>query len=308
MTILHYVWYEKYRPISFQEMALEHAERFQHYITEQDMPHLLFVGPPGSGKTTTAQILCASISTQVLELNASSEDRGIEVIRTKVVQFAKSQPKPGFLKVVFFDEADQLTLDAQKALRNTIEKYSATCRFILTANYGDKILAPIKSRCTVYTFEALPVERIAEIVYSILDAENVTFDEDEVMQVINRFYPDMRTIINNLQMGSLNGSFNPHGASVAATLSTDHLYSLLQQGKILEMRQAWAGTSDFIWLYRWLFDNVVPAMFLDEARADAALIVAQYMYQDAIVVDREINFSACCIDLIKSCVGVAVRW
>jgi hypothetical protein len=118
----------------------------------------------------------------------------------------------------------------------------------------------------------------------------------------------MRTIINNLQMGSSGGTFNPHAARVAATLSTTHLYSLLQQGKITEMRQAWAGTSDFVWLYRWLFDNVVPTMFLDEARADAAIIVAQYMYQDSVVVDREINFSACCIDLIKSCVGVNVQW
>lgn len=310
MSVQHYVWYEKYRPIDLTQMAFtnEQYDRFSQYIYDQNFPHLLFIGPPGSGKTTTAQILCASFPTQVLELNASSEDRGIEVVRTKVVQFAKSQPKPGYLKVVFFDEADQLTIDAQKALRNTIEKYSATCRFILTANYGDKILPPIRSRCTVFTFEAFPIDAVMEKVVDILTAEEVSYNLEEVQQIVERFYPDMRTIINNLQMGVIDGQFNINNASIAATIDLTTLGDQLSAGNITTMRQMWAGNSDFLWLYRWLFDFQVPTMFLDEEITTAALIVAQYMYQDAIVVDREINFTACCLEIMKACIGVTPQW
>lgn len=310
VSIQHYVWYEKYRPTVLEQMVFtpEQFTRFDQYITDQDFPHLLFIGPPGSGKTTTAQVLCKALPTQVLELNASSEDRGIDVIRNKVTQFAGSQPKPGFLKVVFLDEADQLTQDAQKALRNTIEKYAATCRFVLTANYGDKILPPIRSRCTVFVFEAFPKESVAALAMDIMYAEGVTFEHENVVRLVDRFYPDIRTIINNAQAGSLNGHFNPKYANVAATLELRKVYELLNTGRITEMRQLWAGVSDFIWLYRWLFDEVVPTMFLDDTIADAALTVAQYMYQDAMVVDREINFTACCLDLMKNCVGVQVRW
>lgn len=308
--IEHYVWYEKYRPTTLGAVVLppEQQVRFEQYIEDSNIPHLLFIGPPGSGKTTMAKVLMKHIPTQTLELNASSADRGIDTIRGKVTDFARSQSRPNTLKVIFFDEADKLTPDAQTALRNTIEATALSCRFIFTANFGDKIIDPIKSRCTIFTFEAFPKRLLFKKLNEILTTEGIQFERGDILKLIDRHYPDIRTVINNLQAGSLQGVFKPELANLTGNVNFDVLQQYLQEGKIKNLRELWAGTTDFSWLYRWLFNKVVPTMFLDDDIATAAIIVAEHMYRDAIVLDREINFTACCLELITGPLNVKAIW
>lgn len=307
----HYIWYEKYRPKHLDDMILppEYKTRFRAYLEDKSIPHLLFVGPPGSGKTTMALILTSGLDTQTLALNASSTDRGIDTIKGKVKQFASSQSFQGRLKVVFLDEADGLTRDAQEALRNTIEQYASSCRFILTANYIDKITPPLKSRCTIFTFDTIAQEELKNDLVWILESEQFGYHTGELEKLIDRYYPDVRTIINNLQAGcNTNGRmFLLENIGTVVDINLADLDAALRNGKIADARKLWAGTSDFVWLYRWLFDEWVATQFLDETRTAAALIVAQSLYQDAIVMDREINFTACCLELMQER-HIPVKW
>lgn len=308
-NLKQFIWYERYRPQILGDMILsaEYKLLFGGYVEQGQFPHLLLLGPPGSGKTTMALILIRATNAIALMLNASSQDRGIETIRGKVKQFASSQALDGKLKVVFLDESDGLSRDAMEALRNTIETYSDTCRFILTANYGDRISSPLKSRCKVLAFDTISKVDLLNDLQWMLGEERITFQSEDIVELIERYYPDVRTIINNLQAGSAGGTFNPAVAGMAMNVDLDALADRLKKGKIIQARQLYVGCSDFVWLYRWLFDSWVAIQFLDEHRTTAALIVAQYLYQDSTVLDREINFTACLLDLCREG-GTHIDW
>ncbi len=295
MTLKNYIWYEKYRPHSLKEMVLAQRDVFETYLEEKDIPHLLFHGPPGSGKTTLALILIERLKAQKLILNASSEDRGIATIKGTVKQFAMSKSLGGKIKIIFLDEADALTPDAQKALRNTMETYSNNCRFILTANYLDKIIEPIRSRCTSFAFTKYPKKKLLRLLMGILDKEKVTYDLEDVEVLVTRLYPDIRTIINNLQAGSISGIFTLDQC-LTAKIDPKRIGKFIQQGELRGLRELWAGMTDFLWLYKYLFDVFVPNM--SKEREEGARIVGEYLYRDSTVVDREINVSACCIELM----------
>ena len=295
MPLANYIWYEKYRPHSLREMTLSQGGIFVSYLDAKDIPHLLFHGPPGSGKTTLALILIEGLKAQKLILNASSEDRGIKTIRGMVKRFAMSRSLPGKKKIVFLDEADGLTSDAQPALRNTMETYSGNCRFILTANYLDKIIEPIRSRCTAFAFTKYPKKKLLRLLMGILDKEDVNYDLEDVEVLVKRLYPDIRTIINNLQAGSIGGTFELDQC-LTARIDPKKIGKLIGQGKLRGLRELWMGATEFLWLYKYLFDVFVPSM--SKEREEGARIVGEYIYRDSSVVDREINVSACCIELM----------
>lgn len=297
MSLVDFIWYERHRPSSLGDMVLlrDYREVFDSYLENRDIPHLLFYGPPGSGKTTLAQILIEGLRSQKLVLNASSEDRGIKTIRGKVKQFAMSKAIRGTLKIIFLDEADALTVDAQRALRNTMETYSGGCRFILTANFLDRILEPIRSRCTVFAFTKYPKKRLLRYLIKILGKEKVIYDLEDVMVVVERFYPDIRTIVNNLQAGSVQGTFKLDQC-LTTGVDPEGVGKLIIQGKLRELRGMWVGATDFLWLYKYLFDVFVPSM--SDERPEGARIVAEYLYRDSSVADREINIAACCAELM----------
>ncbi len=298
-----YIWFEKYRPQSLKDVSLnkDHRTAFKGFVADGQIPHLLFEGPAGSGKTTISHILTREVPSTVLTLNASGkEDRSIETMQTKVKQFAASAAKRDKIKIVFMDEADGMLKPAQESLKNLMETYNKNCRFILTCNAVDKIIDPIQSRCIRYTFDRFPKRKLISVCETILDAEGIEdTSREEVTELVDRFYPDMRSIVNNLQAACVSGIFNP---KAIGSLNADPkaIANAITKGHLLTIRQLLAGTTDFMFVYKYLFNEFIPEMKSEEEKAEASLAVAESCRYDQVVPDREIEFTACCLGIMDA--------
>ncbi len=293
-----FIWYERYRPQTLAEMTMTPAnmKAFRRFVALKEMPHLLLSGGPGSGKSTLAQILIKELNAVSLDLNASSKDRGIETIRTKVTQFARSKQGDGRLKIVWLDEADAMTPDALNALKNTMEKYSKHCRFILTANHLEKIIDPIKSRCQCFTFNQFSKKRLMQLIGGILKAESYKAPQAGVVKLVDAYYPDIRTILNELQNCCAGPKFALKNAK-ALSIDTGVFFKYLRAGKIKDIRNILADITDYIPSYKLLFNEFIPTLKTDELKGEAALIIAEYMNNDPMTPIKDINFTACLVEL-----------
>lgn len=212
MDDAHAIWIEKYRPKVLADIIgqQEIIERLRSYVGRREMPHLLFTGSAGTGKTTAAVSLAREFfgedwQMNFRELNASDE-RGIDVVRNQIKQFARTSPFGGStFKILFLDEADALTTDAQSALRRTMETYAQTCRFILSCNYSAKIIDPIQSRCAIYRFLPLGRQAIAEMIHRIGADQGLTIREEVIDAIVYVSQGDMRKAINALQGAAILG-------------------------------------------------------------------------------------------------------
>ena len=306
--IKHSLWVEKYRPTTMDTyIGNEHLKsKVEVYLESGDLPHLLLFGKAGTGKTTLAKLLVNNIDCDYLYINASDEN-SVEVVRDKVKNFASTL---GFqeLKIIILDECDYITPNAQAALRNLMETFSKHCRFILTCNYVERIIDPIQSRCQ--SFQIIPPDRkqIAQHLSNILDNENVKYELDNIVTIVNGGYPDIRRVINSSQRQVVKGELKIDESTI---LQNDYKLQVLEvlktqdkKNSFKNIRQVLADSkiTDFSDLFRLLFDTVE-----DWGRgyiAECILILSQYQQSDAIVVDKEINIMAMFIEIIGKIKGV----
>jgi replication factor C small subunit len=301
-TVKNSLWVEKYRPSSLDTyIGNEHLKsKVEVYLESGDLPHLLFYGRAGTGKTTLAKLLVKNIDCDYLYINASDEN-SVEIVRDKVKNFASTL---GFaeMKIIILDECDYITPNAQAALRNLMETFSRHCRFILTCNFVERIIDPIQSRCQ--SFQIIPPDRkqVAQHLSNILDNENIEYQLDDIVTIVNGGYPDIRRVINATQRQIVNGKLVIDEGMV---IQNDYKLQLLdilktqdKKNSFKNIRQVLADSkiTDFSDLFRLLFDTVD-----DWGRshiAECILTLSQYQQSDAVVVDKEINIMAMFIEII----------
>lgn len=302
------LWTEKYRPSSLEEIVLSKDDRdfFESLSKNKEIPHLLFAGVQGTGKTSLAKIIVKQIlDCQYLYINASDEN-GIDAIRGKVMTFAKTKSLDGKIKVVLLDEADQISSDAQKALRNVIEEFASNTRFILTCNYLYKIISPLQSRCQIINLIP-PVQESVQRIVTVLKQEKISIPEtqkDLLLKHIQQCLPDLRRIINDIQKFSINGtlSIKNEGTFNFAQKVLKHVFKKtdLSDIRAFVIQNEKEFSSDYRLLQKQLFEAVFENQELtSEQKTSCMLILSESLYKDAIVIDKEINCFAGIISLYQ---------
>ena len=303
-----FLWTEKYRPSNIAECILTTSlkDTFNEFVAQGDIPNLILSGGPGVGKTTAAKALIEELGLTYMMVNGS-EESGIDVLRTKIKNFASTVSLHGGRKYLILDEADYLNPQStQPALRGFIEEFSANCGFILTCNYKNRLIEPLQSRCSTIDFSVPKVEKqkLAEQffkrVLDILSKEEVKFEPKAVAEVINKFFPDWRKVLNELQRYSASGRID---AGILVDLSDVNIKELMHFMKNKEFTNVrkWVVNNldnDPTRLFRAVYDSLYT--YLDGSSIPhAVVILGEYQYKAAFVADQEINTLACLTEIMS---------
>ncbi len=298
----HTLLNERYRPTTLDGYVGNEQLKttIAKYLEQNDIQNYLFHGQAGTGKTTLAKIVINNLDCESLYINASDE-RGIETIRDKVVGFASvASFKP--LKVVILDEADFLTIQAQASLRNVIETYSKSTRFILTCNFIERIIDPLQSRCQTFKIQAPTKSDVAKHLVNILETEKTNFDLEQIKSLVNQYYPDIRKMLNTIQASTVDNTLSLDKSTLSSTsYMSDVLKELtLDKPNYTTIRQtiADAEVSDFDGLHRYLFDN--SDQYLPNKQGTVAMLINEHQYQSNFRIDKEINTMSLIQNLINN--------
>ncbi len=298
----HKLYVEKYRSKILDEYVGNETlkQTIEKYINQNDIQNLLFYGPPGTGKTTLAKLIVNNINCDYLYINASDE-RGIETIRDKVQGFASTASfKP--LKVIILDEADFITIQGQAALRNIIETYSISTRFILTCNFIERVIDPLQSRCQVLKIVPPSKGEVAKHVVTVLEKENTEYDLESIKTVVNQFYPDLRKILNTCQLSTHNNKLVLDKSLLVNTNYIDKVIVELSKAtstswKTIKQIIADSNINEFDELFKALYDRIDE--YSKGNDAEIIISIAEYQYQANFRIDKEINIMACISKILK---------
>ena len=307
-----FLWVEKYRPQKIEDCILPKniKKTFQNFVDGGEIPNLLLCGPPGIGKTTIAKSLCNELGVDFYVINGSDEGRFLDTVRNQAKNFAStlSLQGNGKPKVIIIDEADNTTNDVQLLLRANIETFHNNCRFIFTCNYKNKIIEPLQSRCAVFDFSITGKDKpkvaseFFQRIRTILEEEGIQYDEKVVAELINKYFPDWRRVLNELQRYASGGIIDSGILAGSSDLNTKNLVRYLKE-------------KDFGSVRKWVIENLdndVNAVIrktyntmydcLESSSVpQAVLIFSKYQYQAAFVADQEINTLACFTELMCDC-------
>ena len=300
-----FLWVEEYRPRKISECILpvELKKYFESIVESGDIQNMLFSGTAGTGKTTVARALCEELNTDYIVINGS-EESGIDVLRTKIKQFASTVSFTGNTKVVILDEADYLNPNStQPALRGFIEEFANNCRFIFTCNFKNRIIQPLHSRCAVVEFKIPKEERIKVAtdfhrrLGKILRTEGVITDQRVLAKVVEKHFPDFRRTLNELQRYAQSGSIDE---GILTNIGEANMEELVQALKVKEWKKmrAWVVNNldnDPASLFRKIYDTLVPQT---NQVPQLVLTIADYQYKSAFVSDQEINLVACLTEIM----------
>ena len=303
-----FLWVEKYRPKTIEECVLPTAlkETLLEFVSKGDLPNLILSGGPGVGKTTAAKAMLDELGLTYMFINGS-EESGIDVLRTKIKNFASTVSLHGGRKYLILDEADYLNPQStQPALRGFIEEFHKNCGFILTCNYKNRLIPPLHSRCSVVDFTVPKSEKkeLAEQffrrVMNVLVVEDIKFEPKAVAEVINKFFPDWRRVLNELQRYSVSGRID---AGILVDISEINIKELMQSMKQKEFTNVrkWIVNNidnDPTRLFRRLYDNLYDYMD-GSSIPHVVVILGEYQYKAAFVADQEINMLACLTEIMS---------
>ena len=307
-----FLWVEEYRPKTIDDCILPTSLKtlFKSFIKKGELSNLLFSGTPGIGKTTVAKALCEELNCDWIMINGS-EEGGIDVLRNKIKNFAStvSLTEQSNHKVVIVDEADYMNAESvQPALRNFIETFYKNCRFIFTCNYKNKILPALHSRCTVIDFaikngqKVKTAQALLKRLGKVLDDEQIEYDKKVLAELIQKYYPDFRRTINELQRYSVRGKIDSGILFSLSEANTKELVKILKEKRFNDMRKWVINNLDkepsslFTTIYELMY-NSLQAQSLPQS----ILIIAGYQYKSAFVADQEINMVACLTELMANC-------
>lgn len=303
------LWVETHRPQTISDCILPDRLKkpFQEYVNQKKIPNLLLSGGPGVGKTTVAKAMCNEIGCDFMVINGSDES-GIDTFRVKIKNYASSMSLSGGRKVIIIDEADYLNPNStQPALRNAIEEFAGNCSFIFTCNYKNRIIEPLHSRCAVIDFslkgneKAQMAKEFFKRTQTILQSENVEYDDKVIAELVKKHFPDFRRIINELQRYSQFGKIDVGILSQINNVSISEIVKHMKEKDFSAVRK-WVGSGDydanmvFRQIYDALYDILKP-----QSIPQAVLIIADYQYKQAFVADGEINLVACLVELMGNC-------